>query len=191
MYISFGKKVPLTQCQIKNIEKNKFVSATFCEVDCKDKEDIREIANLTGKWNFKSTIIRNMQIKHDTQDVLSAEELPSFYILQDDNGLIIGLSQVKKDGKNLSVQFIESIRDNKYKYVGQIMLAALGLDTIQHNGDKLIISSPTENATPFYIDKCGFKKRYDGNLKMNAKHIQRFIRQTQKKTQAPLIDIRV
>ena len=71
------------------------------------------------------------------------------------------------------------------------MLAALGLDTIQHNGDKLIISSPTENAKPFYIDKCGFKTRYDGNLKMNSKHIQRFIRQTQKKTQAPLIDIRV
>lgn len=37
-----------------------------------------------------------MQIKHDTQDVLSAEELPSFYILQDDNGLIIGLESGKK-----------------------------------------------------------------------------------------------
>ncbi len=132
-----------------------------------------------------------MQIKHDTQDVLFAEELPSFYILQDDNGLIIGLSQVKKEGKNLSVQFIESIRDNKYKYVGQVMLAALGLDIIQQQGDKLIITSPTENAKPFYIDKCGFKTRYDGNLKMNSKHLHRFIRQTQKKTQAPLIDIRV
>ena len=63
MHISFCRRIPLTQCQIKDTETNKFIPATFCEVDCKDKEDILDIANLTGKWNFKSTIAKNMQIK--------------------------------------------------------------------------------------------------------------------------------
>ena len=34
MKISFGKKIPITQCKIKDIEQNKFVPATFYEVDC-------------------------------------------------------------------------------------------------------------------------------------------------------------
>ncbi len=191
MKISFGKKIPITQCKIKDIEQNKFVPATFYEVDCKDKEDILEIAHLNGIWNFKNTIVRNMKIKHDTLGLIPANELPYFYILEIGKGLILGISQVKKEGRNISVQFIESKNDNKHKYVGQVMLASLGLNVINEKKYRLIISGPTENARAFYIDKCGFKTQYNGNLKMNSKHIHRFIRQTQKKTQAPLIDIRI
>lgn len=191
MKISFGRKIPITQCQIKDIEQDKFVPATFYEVDCKDKEDIFEIASIPGQWNFKSTIVFNMLSKNRCQNIDSFEKKPSFYILQEQEGEILGISQVKKDGKNFSVQFIESKQDNKHKYVGQTMLASLGLHILKKHGDRLTISSPVDNAKQFYIDKCGFKTCYDGNFKMNTKHIQRFIRQTQKKTQAPLMDIRV
>lgn len=187
---NFGQKIPLTQCQIKDKNKGKFVPATFYEVDCTDKEDILEIANLRGNWYFQNTITRNMQTKYACNKISSQEVGPSFFILKEDDGPILGISQVKQEGKNLSVQFIESSKDERHKYVGQTMLAALGLKVIQEDGDKLTISLPTDSAKPFYIEKCGFKECQNGNLKMNSKHLHRFIRKTQKKTKAPLMDLR-
>jgi len=40
MNISFGKKIPLSQCQIQNKETGNFEKATVYELDCKDKNDI-------------------------------------------------------------------------------------------------------------------------------------------------------
>ena len=188
--VNFGKKIPLTQCQIKDCKEDKYVPATFYELDCKDKEDILEVANLKGSWYFQNTIVRNMQVKHACQKISSRDTGSSFFILQKDNGPILGICQTKQSGNNLSVQFIESERAKTHKFVGQTMLASLGLKVIKENKNELKIDIPTTNAKPFYIDKCGFKECQNGSLKMSTKHLQRFIRKTQKRTKSPLLDIR-
>ena len=64
MQISFGKKIPIAQCQIYDNQQQKFVKAVISEFDCKDKSDITEIKSLGPNWQYKETISSNMGIKN-------------------------------------------------------------------------------------------------------------------------------
>ena len=48
--ISFGKKIPLTTCQIQDKKTGNFVPATLFEYDCKDEDDILEIVFTGKQW---------------------------------------------------------------------------------------------------------------------------------------------
>ena len=43
MNISFGKKIPIAQCQIQNLATKKFEPATIYELDCHDESDLLEV----------------------------------------------------------------------------------------------------------------------------------------------------
>ena len=65
MSVSFGCKIPITKCQIKDIKHNQFVPATYYEIDCKDTSDIKEVDSLLGEWDFKNAIVYSMKSKFD------------------------------------------------------------------------------------------------------------------------------
>ena len=63
-------------------------------------------------------------------------------------------------------------------------------DTVcQMNGAES--SSGTTEAEDFYTDKCGFKHYTDDTFKLDKRHIKKLIKQTQKETQSPIVDLQV
>ena len=53
--INFGKKIPIAKCHIKDVEKGKFVPATFYEIDCTDINDNNEIYDLNNNYESIKT----------------------------------------------------------------------------------------------------------------------------------------
>ena len=58
--ISFGRKIPVATCQVKNLEKNKFTPATVYEFDCRDRSDMEELREAEGEWEFKRALYNDM-----------------------------------------------------------------------------------------------------------------------------------
>ncbi len=189
--ISFGKKIPITNCQVKDKKNGKFVPATIYEADCKDFSDIQEVDNLDGIWSFKSSIVSYMKIKYSRQLISTTDKNDKFYLLQTQDGTTLGLCQTNKEGSSTKVEFLENRRDKKYKYVGQSLLAAIGLETLKEGKKSIVITVPTEEAIPFYVDKCGFKESNNSTpLKLSKKRIKKLIRKTENKTNTNLINLR-
>lgn len=204
---AFGKKVPLAEIKLKDKEKNKFVPARIYELDCTDTSDIDEVMKADGKWAFKASIIRNMNAKYSVRRISNGNYGPTsilgertsgeynvannrFYVTQLKDGSTVGMTQVHNRNSSLCIDFIESREDKRYKYVGQTLLAALGMDLLKHDGKRILITAPTDSAVPFYVDKCGFQESINSQLKMNKKNIKKFIRRTQKHINSPILDIR-
>ena len=190
--VSFGKKIPITQCKIRDNNSGNFVGATFYEVDCKDMEDINEINALSGKWEFRKTIARKMEDIHDLMEIDSYRSNNlGFYVLQKDGGEIVGLSEVKKSFPDLRLEYIESENEGKYKYVGQTMMASLGEVARQEKLKRIYIPIPVDSAIPFYVDKCGFREQKNGSaLIMNINKTKKLKELAETKTHAPIIDVR-
>ena len=189
--VSFGKKIPITRCKIKDLEQNKFVPATFYEIDCKDMDDIDEINNLNGKWQFRKTISRKME---DTHDLLEIDENIrkdyGLYVIQKDGGDIVGLSEVKKWFPDLRLEYLESENEGKYKYIGQTMMASLGEVARREKLKRIYIPIPVDSAVPFYKDKCGFREvRDSAALVMNINKTKKLTELAEEKTNAPIIDL--
>jgi hypothetical protein len=190
--VSFGKKIPITQCKIRDNSQGKFIPATFYEVDCKDMEDIDEINNLKGKWEFRKTITKKME---DIHNLLKTDKNHrndyGFYVLQKDGGEIVGLSEVRKSFPDLRLEYIESENEGKYKYIGQTMMASLGEVARREKLKRIYIPIPVESAVPFYKDKCGFREVKDSAaLVMNINKTKRLTELAEEKTNAPIIDVR-
>ena len=188
--ISFGQKIPTAQCSVLDKKKDRFIPAILYELDCSDSSDIDEISNIKAPMPFKNSIAANMRLKYAYQKISSRKGNLDFYIFQTDEEKTLGICQVKKVDNNIEIDYISTLQDKRYKYAGQSMLAAIGMRLLKKNGSKLIIGVSTEDALPFYTEKCGFKQTQNEALKMNKKHIQKFIRRTQKKTNSPIIDLR-
>lgn len=187
--LSFGKKIPISQCQIKNTETNKFVPATFYELDCHDESDVEELRDLKGKWQFLGSIFYNMLAKNAYYKKTQRETPNKFYILESNNKEIVGLCQAENRNNNISVNLLESAPDKKYKYVGQTMLASMGNQVINNGGQQLIINHPTIDAYKFYTKKCKFKNGFNATLKMNQNEIEHLIKRTERRTHGKIIDI--
>lgn len=187
--ISFGQKIPLAMFQLKDTLQNRYVPAIIYEMDCKDISDIDEVMAADGYWMYRPSIINNMVDKFKTMS--DEPNGKRFYVTQLENGSTLGMSQVHTNNNELCVDFIESRRDKRYKYVGQTMLAALGKNFLKKDGKRLVIPTPTDPAMPFYIDKCGFKEYKNTKLKMNKVSLQKFITRTQRLIETPIIDIEV
>lgn len=182
--ISFGKKIPITKCSIKDNQQNKFVRATVYEIDCQDKSDIDEIRALDDRWDFKDTIICGMERKSTQGDRSSS----TFYKLESEDGETLGLCYARNEDESLSVHYIESKRSNKFKYVGQSLLASLGLNAFHDRKNKLIIKNAMSSAYDFYKEICGFKEADFCDLEMDRRGIIEFVRQTEKRTEGKIIN---
>ena len=61
--VSFGKKIPISNCKVVDKKENKLINATLYEYDCKDLGDYYDVKDLKGRWNFKDMIAEEIYIK--------------------------------------------------------------------------------------------------------------------------------
>lgn len=190
---SFGKKIPLMHCNVKDVRHDKFAEVTLSEYDCKDYSDIQEVNDQCKRWEFGFNIADDMNIKR--MDYLKGyEQYPTnYYVMEDKNKKIIGLCETVDFGNDTNIEFIESKRNSGYKYIGQAMLAMVGKILLNKGKENLCVAHSYIEAVPFYIDKCGFDSVKDDkhifSLFMNNQQIKDFIERVQTKTNAPIKEI--
>lgn len=187
--VSFGKKIPVNRCKVFDKQKNEFVDVTCYEYDCKDESDYKEIRDKCGDWEFCGVFSYNMEVKNR---VIKAgkKDVNSFYNIQKDDGDILGVCYLEEKNNNLEVKFIQSKRDNKHKYVGQVLLASIGSEVLASNKKKLVIQSALAGVYDFYEKTCGFKPAAHSDLEMNRFGIKKFIKRTERKTQTKFKNLR-
>ena len=192
--ISFGKKIPIAKCSIKNRLTRKYVPATCYEIDCKDEADYLEIANLKKKWYFKNSISNDIERKHNNlNDGFGLYLNRHFYTMQtDSDNQIVGICQTEEINKDLELIHLETSPNKKYKYAGQGLLAVLSIIAGKDKTDNIYIPFPVDSARAFYTDKCGFKNcQSNDGLYMNKKRFGLFRQQVEKRMQAPILDINI
>lgn len=190
MEVSFGRKIPRQTCQIQKKETGEYVRATFYEIDCREEKDAIEIRNLDRKWNFRNDIAQNMMIKNSVLTYLNQKSNLDFYAMQDSNGELVGLAQVKTINGVSNISYITTKPHNEYKYVGQTMVAAIGKETLKKGGSALTIATAIDEAMDFYTKKCGFKKHGKYMLRMNREQIEKSVQKAETKTKSRIIDLK-
>ena len=189
--ISFGKKIPTVSCKVKNNVTGKYVPATLYEYDCLDIDDIKEVESIPYRWGFKDVILNGMKTKKAAKEKYGIDTETSFFVLQDQYNRTIGLSYLYERDNELAVKFIQTDPDRMYKYAGQVMLAGHALTAMNDHYDKFAVRFATDEATPFYIYKCGFKRSKDVySLEMTAKETKKFLRKIFFRTHGKIEDIR-
>lgn len=186
MNISFGKKIPIMQCQILNPKTNKYTSATIFEYNCNDKKDADDIDSIDGYWFYKNEIFFNARDKFHSP--LRNKDLRIF-ALENEKGKTLGLMQCTKTQNIYDVNLLEKRYLDKHKYVGTALLAAVAQETIKENAEKLTVSSPVQEAREFYIKGCGFKTTTSKCLEMNGEQIRNFIKEAKQKTNTQIINL--
>ena len=73
--ISFGKKIPITSCQVQDKTTGNFLPATLYEYDCKDEQDILEVVFTGKQWYFSNSIIKNMEKKLKLNEIFTENPL--------------------------------------------------------------------------------------------------------------------
>lgn len=187
--ISFGRKIPLYNCQIQDIKTGEYTPATCYEYDCKDEDDYIEVRNL--HLIFKKDIALNMEIKHNEETYLNTKSNDSFFALQKGQE-VLGLAQISTKNGFDNVEYITTKPNDKYKYIGQTLLACIGKEVLNKNNYQMTVNTPIESADPFY-KRIGFKKYGEYPLdvyKMNTDEIKTFIDETEHTTKAPIMDVK-
>lgn len=200
MNISFGQKIPVSQCQVFDKETNKFVNATLYEFDCKDKSDIQYFKKDMRKWVYINSFISEMLAKYryyckyrnfncpEVQDAL--DEL-KFYSLEDSKNRIIGFCETTGTKDTQDIYYLETNREHRYKYAGQGILASIAKLMVKSvQNPQMSISNPANSARQFYIDKCGFKP-LDKGLHIGKQGMTDFIRNFEGSTQNPIMDLSI
>ena len=200
--ITFGNKIPMAKCAVVENSTGKKHSVLISELDCKNSEDIDLIAQSKGSWDFKGIISQfmknkyfklNPQLKKDNISKIYDPLNDHFFISELEDGTTLGICSTFTNPykKDTCVEFIETERSKKYKYAGQTLLAALGLNTLKNSRENLIINVPLESAKPFYIDVCGFSKVSEKKLEMKEEDIKEFIKTVESRTKSPIIDLEI
>ncbi len=192
--ISFGKKIPIMQCNVRDVWQNKSAQVTISEYDCKDYDDVKEVLKHCAYWTYGQNIASDMESKRERYWE-SGEKYPThFYVMQDKHNEIIGLCETIDIGNDTNVEFIESNSRLGYKYIGQTMLAVVGKRLLERGGENLCVAHPYIGAICFYTDKCGFNGVYDDknffSLFMKNHQVKDFIERVQRKTNSQILDIK-
>ena len=186
MNISFGKKIPIMQCQVQNVKTKSFVPSTVYEYDCEDKKDADDIDKIGGYWLFKPQIFFLAKDKHCQPKKYKNSKI---YSLETSNGNTLGMMILDKDGNNNNVDLIETRYLCGHKYVGKTLLAAAAKETLKQGYDKLKINQPIQEVRSFYIDGCGFRETNGRPLEMNNEELISFIKNTEKAVHTSFIDL--
>ena len=191
MNISFGKKIPIAQCQIQNITTGKFEPATIYELDCTDESDLSEVVKPSREWEYAAYIHANMCDKVDYQRVFESGNNDCFYILQNKNGETLGMSQVEELYEGAyDLAYLDTKKDKEYKYVGQTLLATVAREVFKKTGEIFSIYGAVDSARAFYEKTCGFKIGEFNMPYIEIDEIPSFIKQTEKRTKSPIIDLK-
>lgn len=191
MNISFGKKIPIAQCQIQNIKTGKFEPATVYEFDCKDESDLVETRKPKSQWQYANYIHENMSDKYRYGAFSQDFDDCCFYILQDKNGKTIGMAQTEEiyeDAYDLA--YLDTKKGKHYKFVGQTLLATVAREVQKKSGDILSVFGAVDSAMDFYKKVCGFKIGEFDMPYIFAEDIPNFIKQTEERTKARIIDLK-
>ena len=156
--ISFGAKIPVAICQIKNKNTQQMRKAVIYEYDCKDISDYWALAKIEKeqKWKYADIIAAKADLKCNGR-MLQDE---SIYSLEDESGKTVGLCNFRETSRNTEVRYIESKSDDVYKYVGQNMLALLAKRAFYSGKKEIRIANAQHNAFMFY-KKCCFQFDWD------------------------------
>ena len=186
--VTFGKKIPIAKCHIKDVEQGKFVPATFYEIDCTDINDNNEIYDLKD-WAFRITIAQDIRNKYDyIQKFGHPNSIRIFEMQTDEDKQIVGLCDISDLFSRVNLDFIVSSPDKKHKYVGQSMIAILGDIANTYKHKKIYIPNPIKKAEEFYKNICGFKKCSDSEaMYMSKRHYTKFKKSVEQKTNSPII----
>ena len=165
--------------------------ATIYEVDCKDKHDIFEVRNDSKNWNFPHEFATNMHCKYVTHKQYKVNNASSFYILQNQDYETLGRIQIDtEDYDKYTVEWLDTKKNNGYRFVGQTLLATAAKEVLDNNGSTLAVLGAVEDAIPFYTDVCQFQEVGKDRFYMDKDEIKDFIRRTEKRTNATLIDLK-
>ena len=184
MQISFGKKIPIMQCCIKDMENNKRIPATVCEYDCQTSEDAEDILYMGGNWHFHINMACDMREKYIKENFDGEKSPAHFYLMENPNGKTVAICETVEKDNEISIKYVESERDFGHKYCGKTMLAALGKKLLNNHGKRLYIPSALFDAHDFYVKGCGFEEINDSphKLQMMPEQIDKFISATELQT---------
>ncbi len=186
--VSFGHKIPIAACQVQEKLTGRFVKATVYEYDCQNKTDIDEVKSIKDLNTFRTLIAGHMYNKY-TFSKFGHDIDKRFFAIQENDGDIIGLSQTNNVGEDMNISYIETLRNKKYRFAGQTLIAAIGGELLSSGGRKLLIRCPVDSALHFYFDDCRFDVSENGELYMDKKNLKKFIERTEERTHAPVINI--
>ena len=192
--VSFGKKIPIMQCQIKDTKQNKFVTAKLSKYDCNDYKDIIEVSKSCSKWYFINNIVNNMNIKYERQKNNQQDKIPlDFYILENEEGKTVGICETGNSKESTNIEYIVSKHDNNYKFIGQAIIAMIGKTVLDRNACRLYVANPAPSASGFYINKCGFTRLDERSilspLFLEKDGIEKLIKIFQYRTKSEIQDV--
>ena len=190
MNISFGKKLPITTCQIYDNKHQKSIPVTCYKFDCNDKSDFQEIEKLNDDdWQYTCETVSNMKNKfRKTQRGQHSDVV--VFTLEKQNGEKIGLCCAEDTEHSIDVNYFETRQNGEHKYAGQALLASIGTEVLNNNQGELKIHNAISSAYDFYEKICGFTENIqDYCLSMNRLGIRRFIRQTEQRTKGQIIEV--
>ena len=189
MQISFGKKIPITTCNIYNKEAQQYERATLYEIDCNDEADIDYLLRPDGMWEFKESIAYDAKNKYlDIKYCMCPNDIMNrYYSLGTKNGKVACLCETQSVYGNTNIRYIESNPDKHYKFAGQTMLASIA-KLIYSTSQCLEINIPTAWARPFYSKVCGFKEDLTGfGYELRQKDMKKFISRTEQRTKGEIL----
>ena len=189
--ISFGKKIPVAECKVKDLRTGRFVPVKMYEYDCLDQSDIDEVKSLPDTFDYKNAISTEMRTKKNAKEKYFLDTGVSHYVMQTKEGETLGIASLQKDDESWGVKFLQTSQHSTHKYIGQTMLASIAKMALTDCKKRFEIFFPTDSAMGFYTKKCGFKPE-DGayHLQMFPKDMKKLIFKTQLKTRAQIVDTR-
>ena len=182
--ISFGKKIPVAQCNIVNKKTNQNTRATVFEYDCKDKEDIIELKKIaeSGSFEYGYCVYFNAEEKYSSQ-IYYYDEF-GIYTIENSDGETIGICSTRENEDETNINFIETEHE-KYRFIGRSFIELLGKKTLDNNRKWLFLRNVQEGAKEIY-KRWGFHPQENienGKLDMSMStcEIEKFIEDIPKK----------
>jgi hypothetical protein len=96
--------------------------------------------------------------------------------------------EIYEDAYDLA--YLDTKKGKKYKYVGQTLLATITREVHKKSGDILSVFGAVESAMDFYEKICGFKIGEFDRPYIFYEEIPDFIKQTEERTNSPIIDLK-
>ena len=201
MQISFGKKIPISTCNIYDKYSGNYTKSTLYEIDCKDRSDIKYIKDIKGVWNYKNEIVLNAEDKHrilSNNKNAACRKQPKddfylhgnqFFSLETPEKDVVCLCQTEQYGDDIDITFLESGGRNRFRYCAQTMLAFIAKHLL--NTDKILtIRIPAYNATWFYSDVCKFERVCNhSGFELPEENMISFVQNVEERTNGEIIDI--
>ena len=195
MQISFGKRIPISTCNIYNKKTKEFESATLYEADCKDQKDVFCFKNLESSWEYKDAVAMRAFSKYLIESEIKPNginginsQFDKFYTLVTKDGHIASICETQPYKGDINIKYLESNPNKQYKYAGQAMLASV-LRLESGSDHDIKVCAPSKSALDFYSKVCEFKDSpQDIGFELSQENIDNFVQKVEEKICGKIID---